>query len=64
MIPVPPCKVDGVDCPKRYPGCSDHCEDFLKFRAAREEYNAHRHQTVVIEKVVFERKWNKKLRRR
>ena len=31
-----PCYVDGVHCPKRHPGCQDHCEDFKAAKAVNE----------------------------
>ena len=36
----PPCKVNGVDCPRRYVGCQSECEahhDWLAVHAAEKE---------------------------
>lgn len=40
----PPCKRDGVECPKRYVGCRAECEQYHKWLARHEverqnEYN-------------------------
>lgn len=32
----PPCKVDGVNCPKRYVGCHADCEAWHKWLAVHE----------------------------
>ena len=34
MREKPPCKVDGIDCPKRYVGCKAECDDWQKWLAA------------------------------
>ena len=32
----PPCKVDGIDCPRRYNGCRAECEEYHKWLAKHE----------------------------
>lgn len=32
----PPCKVDGVECPKRYIGCRAECEQYHEWLAKHE----------------------------
>lgn len=29
----PPCKTDGIDCPRRYIGCRAECERYLEWLA-------------------------------
>ena len=33
MMTKPPCKVDGVDCPRRYVGCKAGCEKWHEWLA-------------------------------
>ena len=33
----PPCKVDGIDCPRRYIGCRAECEEYHKWLAIHDE---------------------------
>ena len=33
----PPCKVDGIDCPRRYIGCRAECEEYHKWLAKHDE---------------------------
>ena len=35
--PKPPCKKDGVDCPRREVGCQGKCEEYKEFTKARQE---------------------------
>ena len=37
MKTKPPCKVNGIDCPRRYIGCRAGCEDWHKWLAIHEE---------------------------
>jgi hypothetical protein len=32
----PPCKPDGIDCPRRYVGCKAECEEWHEWLAAHE----------------------------
>lgn len=32
MAKTPPCKKNGIDCPRRCPGCQDECEDLIPLR--------------------------------
>ena len=36
----PPCKLSGVDCPMRRPGCQGQCEEFQKYRKLIDEDNS------------------------
>lgn len=48
MMRKPPCKKDGIPCPRRCPGCQDHCEELAKFQAAvREDTQRRREQMKV-----------------
>lgn len=33
----PPCKPDGIDCPRRYIGCRAECEEYHKWLAIHDE---------------------------
>lgn len=33
----PPCKVNGIDCPRRYIGCRAECEEYHKWLAIHDE---------------------------
>ena len=33
----PPCKPDGIDCPRRYIGCRAECEEYHKWLAVHDE---------------------------
>ena len=35
----PPCKPDGIDCPRRYIGCRAECEEYHKWLAIHAEEN-------------------------
>ena len=34
---LPPCKPDGIDCPRRYIGCRAECEEYHKWLAVHDE---------------------------
>lgn len=34
---LPPCKPDGIDCPRRYIGCRAECEEYNKWLAIHDE---------------------------
>ena len=34
---LPPCKPDGIDCPRRYVGCRAECEEYHKWLAVHDE---------------------------
>lgn len=41
----PPCKVNGVDCDKRFPNCHSTCKKYAEFKKKKaEESNALRKQ--------------------
>lgn len=37
---MPPCMVDGIDCPRRYVGCKAECEAWHKYLAVHAEEKA------------------------
>lgn len=43
---TPPCKKNGIDCPKRCPGCQPRCKDYIDFRAGCDADNARRRAEV------------------
>jgi len=34
---IPPCKPNGIECPRRYIGCRAECEEYHKWMAKHEE---------------------------
>jgi len=34
---LPPCKHDGIECPRRYIGCRAECEEYHKWLAIHDE---------------------------
>ncbi len=34
---LPPCKPDGIECPRRYVGCRAECEEYHKWLAKHDE---------------------------
>lgn len=34
---LPPCKPDGIECPRRYIGCRAECEEYHKWLAIHDE---------------------------
>lgn len=40
----PPCKINGIDCPKRHPGCHSGCPDYAEFDAEKQKERAQRMQ--------------------
>ena len=36
---LPPCKPNGIDCPRRYIGCRAECEEYHKWLAKHDEEN-------------------------
>jgi putative transposon-encoded protein len=39
-VKKPPCKVDGIDCPRRYIGCRAECEEYHNWLAKHDEEKA------------------------
>lgn len=37
---LPPCKPDGIECPRRYNGCRAECEEYHKWLVAHDEKRA------------------------
>lgn len=37
--PMPPCKIDGVNCVNRHQGCRSECPDYLTYE---KEFNAYK----------------------
>ena len=62
MKPQIPCRVNGVDCPKRQPACSDTCPEYQKYHQHVVEVRERRRQEKEITRAVFERieKFNRK----
>jgi hypothetical protein len=46
MRTKPPCKVDGVDCRKRYVGCRAGCDEWHKWLAIHDQEKAMYHGKV------------------
>jgi hypothetical protein len=43
---MPPCKKDGVDCPKRQVGCRSTCKEYVRWEADHQAT----HQAILAEK--------------
>ena len=43
----PPCKVDGIECPRRYIGCRAECEEYHKWLAIHDAEKEKRRQNKV-----------------
>ena len=63
----PPCKVNGVNCERRYVGCQSDCEAYHEWLAVHEtekqreyDYKHNEAQDVIVESCL----WYKKRRRR
>lgn len=62
MIRKPPCKKDGIPCPRRCPGCQDHCEELAKFQAAVREDTQRRREQMMIDGFLSEQGARRKMR--
>ena len=56
---LPPCKPDGIDCPRRYIGCRAECEEYHKWLAKHDEERAQikaaRDKYMMAEEVMIKR---------
>lgn len=61
----PPCKVDGIECPRRYIGCRAECEEYHKWVAthAREKARERMDKQNEADTFLIERKTRKKQER-
>ena len=66
---IPPCKKNGIDCPKRCPGCQPRCKDYIDFRAGCDADNARRRavcdslDAIITSKMHMVKNSNKRKRR-
>lgn len=49
MSRKPPCNRDGVPCPRRCPGCQDHCKQMIEFQSDVRLDNERRRQQMKVD---------------
>ena len=42
-----PCKVNGIDCQKRYPGCHSKCKEYITFDKENQKRRAERLERII-----------------
>lgn len=51
-VMMPPCKVNGEDCPRRTVGCQGRCAAYLAYRAERDELLEQRYRDKTADNVL------------
>lgn len=51
---LPPCKKNGIPCPKRHPACQAGCKDFAEYRAFVDNRRKERERERLIDSAKFD----------